>query len=385
MPETERLVLRRFTAGDFDVIAELNADPEVMRHIGDGQPMSRDQVRAAELPRLTGYASEGARAMQQPGWTTCALVGTARQDKWAIVVGLGTQSVRARSPRVPLREYRSPPDILRVRPSNAEDRAEDCVVTSDSELADATSEDDFLGLTAGMAGLANLVAGASTLEQLLEQVASFAMLAVAGADGAGVTMLESGHTDTIVASATFVRDVDAIQYRLGEGPCISAAATGHTTTSPGLAEDAEWPNFGPLAADLGVHSALSLPLLLGGEVIGALNMYAHKPDAFGTSSRALGERFAGTAAVAIHNARALHRAQQTAVRLEAALTTRSTIDHAVGIIMSRSGVSADDAFVRLRIMSQHQHVKLASVAADIVEESVRRAKARARTPEESER
>ena len=73
------------------------------------------------------------------------------------------------------------------------------------------------------AGLAGPICGQDSLEHLLTEVATFAMMAVPGDDAAGVTMLEP---DTIVASAQFVRDVDSIQYRLGEGPCISAAATG---------------------------------------------------------------------------------------------------------------------------------------------------------------
>lgn len=56
MPPTERLLLRRFTvddSADLDDVAELNADPAVMRYLGDGRPMSRAQVLAEELPRLT--------------------------------------------------------------------------------------------------------------------------------------------------------------------------------------------------------------------------------------------------------------------------------------------------------------------------------------------
>lgn len=257
-------------------------------------------------------------------------------------------------------------------------------MASEIEYVDASSDDDFLGLAAGLAGLAGLIAGRGTLEQLLTRVAGFAALAVPGADGAGVTMLKAGQPDTIVASETFVRDVDAIQYRLGEGPCISAAAVGSTMSSGALGEDASWPAFGPLAADLGVHSAISLPLVLDGEVLGALNVYAHAREAFDGSSRRIGEEFARPAAVAIHNARLLEQAQQTAAQLEAALTSRSTIDRAVGIVMSRSGVSPDDAFVRLRIMSQQQRTKISAVAAKLVEESARRAQARRPSPDRSD-
>lgn len=250
------------------------------------------------------------------------------------------------------------------------------------ESANSASDDDFQGLATGLAGLSKLVAGSATLEELLTQVATFAMVATPGADGAGVTMLEAGRPDTIVASETFVTDVDAIQYRLGEGPCVSAAAKGSTTGSGALGEDASWPTFGPLAADLGIHSALSLPLVVNGEVLGALNLYAHARDAFDMASRHTGEQFAGPAAVAIHNARTLDQARRTTVQLQDALTSRSTIDRAIGIVMSRSGLSADDAFVRLRIMSQQAHVKLNIIAANLVDEAVRRAQARRVNPDQ---
>jgi len=39
--ETDRLTLRMLRESDFDACAEAGADPEVMRFIGDGQPLAR--------------------------------------------------------------------------------------------------------------------------------------------------------------------------------------------------------------------------------------------------------------------------------------------------------------------------------------------------------
>jgi RimJ/RimL family protein N-acetyltransferase len=47
---TERLLLRGFEARDFDAYAAMMADPEVMRHLGDGRPLSRaDAWRALAM------------------------------------------------------------------------------------------------------------------------------------------------------------------------------------------------------------------------------------------------------------------------------------------------------------------------------------------------
>ena len=39
--ETDRLRSVKFEVGDLDALAEICADPEVMRHVGDGAPLSR--------------------------------------------------------------------------------------------------------------------------------------------------------------------------------------------------------------------------------------------------------------------------------------------------------------------------------------------------------
>lgn len=57
--DTERLVLRRFTPEDVDLLVELDSDPEVMRFL-TGQPTSRDEVEQVILPGfLQVYAEYG--------------------------------------------------------------------------------------------------------------------------------------------------------------------------------------------------------------------------------------------------------------------------------------------------------------------------------------
>jgi RimJ/RimL family protein N-acetyltransferase len=53
--ETERLVLRRFTTGDVDNLAGLDADPDVMRFVSGGIPTSRDEIENEFLPAFLGY------------------------------------------------------------------------------------------------------------------------------------------------------------------------------------------------------------------------------------------------------------------------------------------------------------------------------------------
>jgi RimJ/RimL family protein N-acetyltransferase len=53
--ETERLVLRRFTEDDAELLVELDSDPEVMQFITGGLPTSRREVETEILPAYLAY------------------------------------------------------------------------------------------------------------------------------------------------------------------------------------------------------------------------------------------------------------------------------------------------------------------------------------------
>jgi hypothetical protein len=131
---------------------------------------------------------------------------------------------------------------------------------------------------------------------------------------------------------------------------------------------------------MGVHSALSLPLQVSDEVVGAINVYARGKDVFDERAEHLAELFAAPAAVAVHNADVLAHARALTEQLQTALISRPVIDQAIGIVRARTGGTAEEAFTKLREISQREHTKLVEVAQSIVDEAVRRAKARQGRP-----
>src|SRR5277367_452893 len=247
------------------------------------------------------------------------------------------------------------------------------------ELSTAQREADEVDLRAGLRGLAGMVAGARGVFDLLGEVAAFAADAIPGVDGAGVALIEVGKgrptLQSTAATAGFVHTIDAVQYNeLNEGPCITCMQSRRPTVSGSLGSDSRWPHFGGRVARMRVHSALALPLIVGDQVIGSINAYAWSRDAFGEHAVQLGSQFAGTAAVAVYNAQLLADAHERTLRLQRALDSRSVIDQAVGIIRSRSGGRADEAFERLAHISQAENIKVHAVAERLVEEAVRRAR-----------
>ncbi len=248
-----------------------------------------------------------------------------------------------------------------------------------NELHDVQADTD--DLQSSLVDLAALVTGARGLPELLQLVAVYAAKAIPGADGAGVTLLRierpDNRVEALAASDPFVAEIDEIQYvTVNEGPCITAALERRTVRSGSLGGEKMWPRFGPRVGRLGIHSALSLPLLLPGQVVGAINVYARGKDVFDDHAQELGELFAAPAAVAVHNAHTLSQAIALTSQLQTALATRPVIDEAVGLLRSRTGATSQEARERLREMSQREHVKMTDIAQHLVDEAVRRARAR---------
>jgi AmiR/NasT family two-component response regulator len=78
----------------------------------------------------------------------------------------------------------------------------------------------------------------------------------------------------------------------------------------------------------------------------------------------------------VQNAQILAQAHRLIANLQHALVSCAVIDQAIGIIISRTGGTADEAFEGLRTVSQTQHTKMSVVAARTVDTAARRARAR---------
>ena len=200
-------------------------------------------------------------------------------------------------------------DEMTVPADSAPESSEAAAVASAAQ--DHAAEEDT-DLRESLAGLSRLTLGLAGLADMLTHVADFAARSIPGADGAALTLWQDDRADTVVASAEFVHQIDAIQYRIGEGPCITAAAQGRIVGSGSLGGERAWPRLGPRAGRLGVHSVLSLPLVGADGVLRALNVYSHSKDAFDDRAIELGELFAIPAGFSVHSARELDSARRIA-------------------------------------------------------------------------
>ena len=211
----------------------------------------------------------------------------------------------------------------------------------------------------------------------LRLVTTLAQATVTGADGVSVSLRRGGTFVTVAASDDRIAQMDRDQYATGQGPCLSAATSGEPVSVEVLSGETRWPDFVPRAEMGGIASILSSPLLSPDGPVGALNMYCRKEHGFGVRERALATLFAEQASSILVEASDPAASPADQARLQEALHTRRTIALAQGIVMARTGDSAERAYARLKLdarsseRSVHEVSKatVASVADDDVDSS----------------
>lgn len=184
---------------------------------------------------------------------------------------------------------------------------------------------------------------------------------IPGCDAAGVCVVHRGdRIDTHATSSDALRQVDALQHELREGPCIDALGQVDLVLSHDLARDARWPVWGPrVTEELGLFSIVSYRLFSSDANLGALNLYGTATSAFSD------EDVHDGLALAAHVAVALAAAQEVE-HLEKAISGRTVIGQATGILMERFDLSADRAFAVLSRLSQQKNVKIRQLSEQIV-------------------
>ena len=194
----------------------------------------------------------------------------------------------------------------------------------------------------------------------LARITELATQMVAGCDLCGVSLRRAGgRVETPAATSPLVEEADALQYALGEGPCLDAIWVDDTYLIEDTTVERRWPQWAPKAAALGIGSILSVRLGTTTAVLGGLNLYALRPHAFTGEDVDVAHLYAAHAAGALE-------AAQLVTGLRTALQTRQEIGVAQGILMQRYGLSTSQAFEVLRRHSQERNIKLRQVARDVV-------------------
>jgi hypothetical protein len=237
---------------------------------------------------------------------------------------------------------------------------------------------------------------AAVLWGLIAEHAAAADRRVAVADVCAVAVSSAQATGAWVAAASsrgpdFVLHVTdrvseqlaEVQLMLGEGPCRDVLATAAPVLAADLGDKESgrrWPAFTPEACDTGAMAVFAFPLMIGAIRAGVIGLYRHSPGAL--SSLQLGDclLLADTATVLLLDSLggggkpdADGNGQQTRPRGQSPdlAVHRVEIDQATGMLTVQLGVTAAEAYARLRAYAYARDRRLADVAGDIVARRLR--------------
>jgi GAF domain-containing protein len=214
--------------------------------------------------------------------------------------------------------------------------------------------------------LVALLASGGDLTSFLGDLVELAARQVSPAEACGLTLSRDSTGVTVASTGPLAQRADERQYEMDAGPCLESMRTGTVVRVDDMAAEDRWAPYPAQAAQLGVRSSLSLPLVVGEHSRGALNLYATAPGAFSADDEATAARWAGQVTGALAVALRLADGDDRADALVGGLDTRARIGQAVGLLMAQERCTADQAFDLLRIASQRRNVKLRDVAASLV-------------------
>jgi putative methionine-R-sulfoxide reductase with GAF domain len=211
-----------------------------------------------------------------------------------------------------------------------------------------------------------LLLATEDITAFLDELAALTVSVLPGEVFCGITLRRDPGVMTVASSDLLASQVDEIQYEHRQGPCLTALNTGEVVVIEDLVDDDRWRDYRLPALGHGVRSSLSLPLRAAGRVLGALNIYATRPRAFGPAEQIAAERFADETSRALALAVRMAERMEMSAHLQNALASRAVIDQALGIVMSQNRCTADEAFDVLRTISQNRNVKLHHIAGQII-------------------
>lgn len=187
--------------------------------------------------------------------------------------------------------------------------------------------------------------------------------------GGSISMFGSGGThSTVSASDPLASRLDEMQLMLGEGPRWEAVHTGRAVLSPDIVREnnPRWPTFGERATGLGVSALFTFPIIIGGVMIGAVDLYRTTPGPLGADETSRARSLTRMVAAPAVARAVLSAHQHNSVEHTGAPALRREVHQATGMILIQLDVTADDALALLKAHAFVQGRAINEVASDVV-------------------
>jgi hypothetical protein len=197
---------------------------------------------------------------------------------------------------------------------------------------------------------------------------------VTGLTGAGI-MLMSGNVPrgSLCATDEVSSLIEALQFALGEGPCVDAYHQDRPVLEPDLARPRtpRWLAFAGPAVEAGVRGIFGFPLQVGSVRLGALSLYCDRPGQLSDEQHADALVLADLSAQAVLVLQANALPGKLATALEAGGEFQIAVHQASGMLAAQLDASVGQALIRLRAYAFGHDRPLADVAGDVIARKLR--------------
>jgi GAF domain-containing protein len=189
-------------------------------------------------------------------------------------------------------------------------------------------------------------------------------------DGASVSMMTATAQRTVLyASDEVVAHIEALQFSLGEGPCVEAFETHRPVLVPDLAATSapSWPVFAEEMIDQPVSAIFAFPLQSDAISLGAIDLYRRRTGRLSSKELAIAVALTDVAAMVLLAVRLGESplggigAQQWTLHGD-----RGVVHQASGVMMAAFDLSPEQALSRLRGYAFATGRMVDDVARDIV-------------------
>jgi GAF domain-containing protein len=191
--------------------------------------------------------------------------------------------------------------------------------------------------------------------------------------GAGVSVGdEDGRLRPVTPINDLTRHLEAKEEEYQEGPCVDAFQDGRVVVEQiGDEQRGRWPRWSKEAEKLGVLNVAGIPMRIGDEVLGAVNLYRTDERPWTDAELTAAQVLTDMATSYLLGASELERHRRTTEQLQAALESRVVIEQAKGILAAERNIDVDKAFELLRAHARRRRVAVKVVAEAVVQLGLR--------------
>jgi GAF domain len=183
--------------------------------------------------------------------------------------------------------------------------------------------------------------------------------------GVGLALMtDAGPAGTVTATDGVARELEDLQFTLGEGPCVDASRTGRPVLQPDLALTAppRWPVFAEGALQARIRAVFAFPLRVGAIRVGVLDLYRDRsgPLSADEVGEALSFADAATQVLLFGQTGLVEPGDVLAV------DERAEVHQATGVVAVQAAVGLAEAFVLLRARAFAEQRPVGDLARDVL-------------------